>query len=237
MTQIVTEGIPPFLDRRPKTEKPTVYSFTMLNTYAEICPHQMAHRYVWKTLPFVETDAMRWGTKVHEAMELRIGGRKPLPPEMNKWEKFAAPFDGYKIETEMKLGMTHDGKACDFFAPEVWFRGKIDVPVVNGTSAAIFDHKTGSSKYERAFELETNALLLKARFPALQTVKGYYIWLAEDRLGPPHNLSDFTGTWKRVNEIVANIEHDCRANEFVKRKSGLCGHCDVRSCEHNRKPP
>ncbi len=242
---IVEETVPDFLLRKnwvngmppaSKTDKPLVYSFTILNTYAEICPHQMAHRYVWKTLPFVETDAMRWGNQVHTAMELRIGGKKPLPVDMQKWERFAVPFDAYRITPEMKLGVTRDGKPCDFFDSNVWFRGKIDVPIVNGEAAAIFDHKTGSSKYERSFELETGALLLKAKYPQIKTAKGHYIWLAEDRLGQPYDLSDFHATWLRMRYLAEQIEADKARGQFEKRKSGLCGFCDVRTCEHNRKP-
>ena len=44
--------------------KPIIASHTFLDTF-ERCPKQAWHKYVAKDLPFVETEQMRWGTRVH----------------------------------------------------------------------------------------------------------------------------------------------------------------------------
>src|SRR5580692_7562438 len=95
--------LPAILDRTR-----LVYSYTNLNCYENVCPYQFYERYIKKTVPFVETGDMKWGTAVHEAMELRISANKPLPIEakkwkdlkqtpeivnMQQWEPFAEPFD------------------------------------------------------------------------------------------------------------------------------------------------
>src|ERR1700731_4111958 len=153
--------IPAFLDRRtPRSrEKPLVYSYSLLNTYESVCPHQAYRKYVKKDLKFVESEAMRWGNEVHSALEYRLGG-KPLPPNMQQWEPIMAAFDGRGAVAEQKLGINKLAKPCGFFDDGVWFRGKIDVTLIDGTTAVIADHKTGASNYESPFELETNALLL-----------------------------------------------------------------------------
>ena len=77
--------------------------------------------------------------------------------------------------------------------------------------------------------------MLKAKYPQIQTVKGHYTWLKENRVGQLYDLSDFHATWIEINRIIDKIEADRQSGEFEKRKSGLCGWCDVKDCEHNSK--
>lgn len=223
--------IPPFLDRRP-----FVGSYTILSTYKN-CPHQMAHRYIWKTMPYVETPEMKWGNDVHSAFEYRVGGAKPLPQNMQQWEQFAVPFDGRAVAVEQKLGITSEGHACGFFSdkPQVWFRGKTDLAIINDTTAYLVDWKTGGSKFEDPFELATNAVLLHAKNPQLRKIVGSYTWLKENRVGRMYDLSDTAATWKEICRLMAEIADRKQRNEFEKKQSGLCkGWCGVETCEHWR---
>lgn len=222
--------IPAFLDRRP-----LVWSFTLLHTYRDICPHQAAQRFIFKTVPFVETEAMRWGNEVHTAMEHRLGG-KPLPLKMQDWEKFAKPFDGKDVKPEQKLGVTMEGQSCDFFAKNVWGRGKLDVPLVQSERAYLADWKTGNSKYENPFELKVQAVLLHARNPQLKEIKGQYIWLKENRPGKLYDLSDTRSTWNEIGTTYRQMATDRQAGHFEKRRGPLCAFCPVFDCEHNTNP-
>jgi len=236
--------LPAILDRTR-----LVYSYTNLNCYENVCPYQFYERYIKKSTPFVETEAMRYGTKVHEALEHRIAHKKPLHPDFAQWEPFAAPFDGFHddtrdktvprqaLSTELKLGITVKGECCDFFDnANVWLRGKLDVVVLNGFNRAyINDWKTGNSNYEDRFELDVGALMLHAANPHLTTIKGTYTWLKENRLGEMYDLSDTRHAWTKVTGIVKRIERDRQTGQFEKRPGPLCGFCDVKHCEHNKK--
>lgn len=225
-------SIPPFLDRRPA--KPLIYTFTMLSAYRN-CPHQMYRRYIKKDQPYVETPEMRYGNDVHTAFEHRVGSRKPLPAEMQKWESFAHALDERGAVVEQKLAITRTGNPTGFWNSDCWFRGKADVVIRNSQKAYIRDWKTGGSKYEDPFELETGALLLKAKYPELEVIRGDYVWLKEDRIGQSYDLSRFEDTWNEINRLVALIEGDRAVGEFEKKRSGLCGWCSVSDCE-NYKP-
>ena len=226
--------IPTALDRRnpPKAGKPLVFSYSLLNNYANVCPHQAYRKYVKRDLPFVESAAMKFGNDAHSALEYRLGG-KPLPPSMQQWEPIVAAFDGRGATAEQKLGIRIDAKPCGFFDDGVFFRGKVDVTVIQGNIAMIADFKTGNSSYESSFELETNALLLHARYPHLQQITGFYIWLKESRVGKPYDLSDTNQTYQTIFELVKKFNADKNAGDWEKRKSGLCGHCDVKDCENH----
>lgn len=225
--------VPDFL-RRETPKKSLVFSFTMLNTYRNICPHQAYRRYIKKDLPFVESEAMQFGNKVHSALELRVGGGKPLPQDMQQWERFAAPLAGAKAKAEQKLGITKEGVTCGFFDDNVWFRGKVDITVINGTTAFLPDWKSGKPR-EDPFELETNAMLIKAKYPQLTKIVGCYIWLGPkggDRMGQQYDLSHTVDTFTYVQRIAADLEEDIRNNDFEKRKGGLCPWCPCDDCEH-----
>jgi len=223
--------IPGFLDRRP-----IVWTFTMLHTYSSICPHQAAHRFVYKTIPFVSTPAMEFGTQAHTALEHRVGANKPLPDQFRHWEKFAEPFDGRNAKTELKLAVNAKGQATGYLANDVWGRGKADVVLAHETTAYLADWKTGNSKYEDPFELRVQALLLNVKFPQLTKIKASYVWLKEDRVGDVYDVSDTLSTWNEVSALVEAIEDDRKQGRFEKRKGPLCKWCPVFSCENNQNP-
>lgn len=222
-------GIPPFLDRRP-----FVGSFTILNTYRN-CAHQMFRRYIVKDQAYVETPEMKFGNRVHEAFELRVGGGKVLPSDMQQWESFATPFAGKAALLEQKLGVTREGRQTGFFDQNVFFRGKADLALIQDTTAYINDWKTGSGKYEDPFELATNAVLLHAKHPHLTKIVGSYTWLKENRVSQMYDLSDTATTWAEICRLMSEILAKRQTGEWEKRQSGLCGWCSVNDCEHWRE--
>lgn len=221
--------IPAFLDRAK--QKPLVGSYSLLNQYMN-CPHATFHKYVAKTYPYVETPAMAEGNAIHLAMENRLRIKQPLPPKYAGWEGFVEPLERRTQPLiEEKLGIRQNGSPCGFFDKDVFFRGKIDVALVDGSKAYIVDWKSGGSKYEDPFELEIGAILLQAKYNA-SAIKGQYAWLAENRLGTLYDLSDTNKTFAKMKHLMDEIERDRSRDWFEKRKSGLCGWCVVESCEH-----
>lgn len=215
--------------------KPFVGSYTILKTYKDTCPHQMFRRYIVKDQPYVETPEMKRGNDIHTAFEHRLRGGKRLPLDMSSWEGFAVPFDGHNLIIEEKLGINVIGKAVDFFASDVWFRGKADVVIAEGGVAYINDWKSGSSKYEDAFELETNAVLLQAKYPDLQKIVGSFTWLKENRLSRVYDVSDTLSTLAEIRDLMAEIDEKKQSGLFEKRQGPLCGWCSVKDCEHWRE--
>ena len=215
--------IPVVLDRRP-----VIGSFTLLNTFKNVCPHQAYRRFIRRDTPFVKTDATTWGNQVHEAFANRIMRGVVLPDAMRDWEHFMTPFDDYDAQCELKLGINFNGQAVGYFDGSTWFRTAIDVAVIVNDKALLTDWKTGSSKYEDSFELEINALCLKAKYPQLRKIVGRYIYLKENIASKMYDLSNFEQTWQEIHRLMAAI----KTSEWEKRKSGLCGWCPVQDCEH-----
>lgn len=228
-----------------------VASHTFLNDW-DNCPHKAFRKYIKKDLPKQEqTHAMKWGNEVHSAFEVRIKHGTAFPEPMAKYEAIAAPLVAAGARAEKMLGITVDGAHCDFFAPNVWLRGKIDATVLhhgyianNGeappsltagrTTAAIFDWKTGKRREETA-ELLTHAVLLKAWVPTVQKITAHYVWLQDNEVGKAHDVSDTETKLADIRSTVNTVKNCIEIENFPKRPNPLCGWCDVMDCEHNRK--
>lgn len=211
-----------------------VLSHTLLNTWLT-CPHQCYRRYIAKDLPREPvTEAIAWGNAVHEAMELRLRKKQPLPEDM-PYEHFAAPLDVANVEPEQKLGMAESGRPTGFFDGDVWLRGKLDAPILLSTdTAGLFDWKSGKRR-EDPFELEIGALLLQAKRPEITRIVGRYVWLKDGVMGDVYDLSDTARTFERVQTLGNEIATAIEDHRFEKTPGPLCGWCNVMDCEHNRR--
>ncbi len=212
-----------------------VASYSFLNTW-EICPHQAARKYIVKDLPREpQTPEMTWGIEVHAAMEKRLRDKTPLPASMSTFEIWCVGLDKCHVEPERKLGVTAAGRPCDFFAPEVYLRGKLDAPVLLRTdAAAIIDWKTGKQR-EDPFELAIGALLLRASRPEITKLIGSYVWLKNRVKGKSHDVSNTGATWRQVRRTMLEVQGAIDAQTFRKTPGALCGWCPVKDCEHNRR--
>lgn len=204
----------------------------MLNCYREICPHQAAERFIYKRVPYVETEQMRNGNVGHLAMEKRIGRRIPLPQLYLAHESIARCFDDRDAKVETKIGITREGRSCGFFDTNVWGRGKLDLHIINGERAYLNDFKFGKIR-EDPFELQVQSVLLHARYPQLKEIKGQYSWMQFNKLGKPYDLSDTAATWNEIGRLVRLIERDLTAANFEKREGPLCDWCPCIDCENN----
>jgi hypothetical protein len=217
-----------------------VASHTFLNDW-DNCPHKAFRKFIKKDLPRQpQTEAMAWGNTVHSAFEVRIKHGTQFPPEMAKYEAIAAPLVAAGAAAEKMLGITVDGAHCDFFAPNVWLRGKIDAtvflsdPHVGRYAAAIFDWKTGKRREEKA-ELLIHAVLLKAFDPGIIKITAHYVWLADNEVGKAHDVSDTETKLAEIRSVMNTVKNCLEIEDFPKRPNPLCGWCDVMDCKFNRK--
>ena len=205
----------------------------------ENCPHQAFHRYVGKTLPFIQTEEMKWGDEVHQALERRIKYGATLPDTMAAAEAIGKQFhdwlDKVPMHVEYHLAMTRDGQPCDYKDYDnVFFRGKLDCVLLPAPSAWMVDWKTGGVR-EDPTELERHALLLKVNHPDLENIQGEYFWMKTGQPGLRYTFATHDKTYARLVNLRAEAETYLKVGEWPKRKTPLCGWCDVLACEHNTK--
>jgi hypothetical protein len=220
-----------------KPTAPAPWSFSRIKAF-DTCPKQFYHVNVLKQFPFVETEAMRYGTEFHKAAEEFIRDGTPVPDRFG----FARPAlevlaarPGEKL-CEQKLGLTDRLEPCDFFAKDVWFRGIVDLAIIDGDRAYIVDYKTGkSARYAEKGQLELMALAMFRHFPQLKEVKaGLLFVIANDFVRAKYERSGSKELWKKWLSEYGKMEAAFENGVWNPKPSGLCKrHCPVTDCPHN----
>jgi len=204
----------------------------------ETCPKQYYHVSVLKQFPFAETEATRYGTEFHKAAEDYMRDDTPIPERFAFARKMlevlkAKPGDKH---CELKMGLREDLTPCGFFDKDVWFRGIVDLAIINGEKAFIVDYKTGkSAQYADTGQLQLMALSLFAHFPQVTRVKSGLVFVIADKFVPADfNAADHDTLWAPWIKKYARMEKAHETGVWNPVPSGLCRkHCPVVECVHN----
>jgi len=218
-----------------------VLTYTLLNDFIN-CPHKAFRRYIAKDVPFERTPEMGHGTRVHKALEDRIGKGIALDADLRSADPLCHQLDEIKspVRVEYFTGMKIDGTGCAWDAKDVWFRGKADVAVLGDNGAWLIDWKTGKVR-EEPFELECQAMLVHANHPQITHIVGEYYWLREGKPGMRYTLTPMA-TYQKVAKLHGEMwdywtRHPEHKGKWPKRKNPLCAWCDVKDCENWRPRP
>lgn len=219
--------------------KAAPWSFSRIKAF-EQCPKQFYHEKVLKQYPFIQTEAMIYGNQFHKACEDYIGKGEPLP-ERFMYIKDALDKlnqrEGVKI-CEQRLGVTANLEPCTFGARNVWFRGIVDLAILDEDSGIgwIIDYKTGkSAKYADKGQLELMALAIFAHYPKITSIRAGLLFVVANKLvKETYEVADRANLWEKWASNYATMEKAFEADVWNPRPSGLCKrHCPVTECAHN----
>ncbi len=140
----------------------------------ETCALQFEYKYLKKASEAPKASGNQVGTAAHSVLELRLGGMPkkaalkqalettPLMSDEvesldtfdEAIEAFLKRFDSFcknnnvtEVLREVKWAITADYKPTTFFAPDVYFRGAVDLGAVTGNGDLyVIDHKSGFAK-------------------------------------------------------------------------------------------
>jgi len=215
------------------------WSFSGIKSF-EQCPKKYYHLKVVKDFKDPPTEATLYGTKFHTAAEEYIRDGTPLP----KYFEYAKPvldslnrMDGEKY-CEYEMGLTENLEPCGFKAPNVWWRGIVDLAIVNTVTgeARIIDYKTGkSSRYADTGQLELMALATFKHFPEVKRVRAGLIFVVcNEFIKATYTLDDAPRLWQKWMGEYNKLDAAYKNDVWNPRPSGLCRrHCVVLSCPHN----
>lgn len=188
------------------------------------CPKQYQLTYVTPVIPYQETDATRWGTEVHLALEEYCRDGKPMPDSCKMFQPFgdkivSLPGDKYY---EIEVAVDSNFKTVAFDDPNAMLRGIIDALVVCGDKALVNDWKTGKVKPD-SDQLKLFAAFVMTKFPDVQTVKTVYSWIAFNKTTvETYTRNDLPAIWEhfmvKLNRIRASYDKD----KWIPKTSGLC---------------
>lgn len=213
------------------------WSFSRMKGF-ETCPKQYYHVNILKQFPFEETEATRYGTEFHKAAEDYMRDGTPIPGRFSFAEGMLKALNdkpGTK-HCELKMGLTKDLQPCGFFDKGVWFRGIVDLLIIDGDRAFIIDYKTGkSARYADTGQLQLMALSIFAHFPEVKRVKAGLLFVIADAFVPAdYSVADKEALWSPWIKKYERLEKAHETNVWNPVPSGLCRkHCPVVECPHN----
>lgn len=207
-----------------------IYSYSFFSAF-ENCPREAQDRFVLRT-PRPEKESAIPGIEEHAAIAQRLAHGITLPEPYLRAERMVQSLEkAGKALTEVKLGVTRDHEACDFFSGACFLRGVIDVLLLRGSVAFLGDWKTGKVR-EKELQLLIFALLVFAHHPEVGTIIAANLWLKVNRVGERrvYKIGEVPSMWAEVYARVAEIE---RAETWPEKPSPLCGWCQVVECKFN----
>jgi len=234
---------PSALPRNVKN-RPFSWSHSALAQFTT-CPQQYSAARFYFTTPFQETEHIRWGNRVHTALELRLKRKTPLPKEMQHMEQYCTAIEraekrsGGKLYVEEQLCINMHFHPVDWFAPDAWGRIKIDVMLDCGDTVYIYDWKTGKKKEDRS-QLLSSAAFAALKFPEAKKFLFRYVWMQEAEKesalsGDTVTTQGVRFAWDDLLELILCATDAWRTEQFPCKPGGLCrGWCPVHVCEFNR---
>lgn len=218
----------------------TAWSYSSIKTF-EQCPKKYFHLKVAKDVKDEPGEAAQYGTDFHEAAELRIKDGTSIPLKFKRYASVVevlANFPGEK-HTELKLGVCITDKGyepCGFFAKNVWWRGIVDLLIVNGEIAHMIDYKTGkNAKYADMKQLDLMAGAIFVHFPEVKKIKSGLAYVVSNEFPKKTHTAGQRDNYLSVfNEQLDRLEAAIDNGVWNPKSGPLCGWCAVVKCEHHR---
>jgi hypothetical protein len=218
----------------------TAWSYSSIKTFDQ-CPKKYYHLKVAKDVKDEGNEASIYGNDAHEAAEHYIKHGTPIPDKyaiMRPVVEQLAKFPGEK-HTELKLGVRESEAAfepCGFFDEDVWYRGIVDLLIVDGTTAHMIDYKTGkNAKYADMKQLDLMAGAVFTHFPEVMKVKSGLAYVVSNEFIKKTHVRAELNTYMNVFDYQLGQLEDAMQSGMFNPKSGpLCGWCPVVSCDHHR---
>ena len=218
--------------------KPTfTWSYSSLSLFQQ-CPKKYYHLRVAKDIVEPKSEQMLYGTVAHKAAEDYVRDGTPLESQFAYMQPTLDALknrEGEKL-CEYRLGLTEALEPCEFFAPDVWWRGIADLIIVNDDNytAHIVDYKTGNDKYPDRDQLVLMSLMVFKHFPHVKRVKSALLFVVKNTMVKHEmTIDEEEFNWWRYRERVARMAA-CHSNGvWNPNPTPLCPWCPVTSCEHN----
>ena len=210
------------------------FSYSRMKNF-EACPRRHHEVDLKKSFKEDESEQLTWGNSVHKSLERRVGYGEKLPIGMEMYEGLCQKIASSKgkILVEQQLAINKDFGPTAWFAPDAWFRAKIDVAVVMEPVALLGDYKTGKI-IEDSVQLKLAAAAFFAHAPAIQKIRSKFYWLGDGVETPVDVARDdmpkfWSSIWPRVEAL--KVAYD--TNNYPPIPGRLCRRwCPVKSCEY-----
>lgn len=242
---------------------------------AETCPAQFKHRHLTKTAGTAAPSDTKVGIVAHEILEHCVAGtargdarkraleQNPLTDSeremlrmledniehfLQRFDRFCKTQGAEQILTEVAWAITDTYQPTEFFAPDAYFRGKVDLGVVtrDGTLFVI-DHKSGVAKdlrrdQKKKQQLQAYGVLAAPNLPQIAGMRAGIHFMQGDDPSMRLQWVDFVSAdnlrrayapwlYERLNECAQHLADDVFPARPTKKmpKGWPCHWCNYQA--------
>ena len=191
------------------------------------CPRMMWHKAIKKDVPFVKTEQMKWGDRVHKALEYRVRDKVPLTGEFEQYEPIARAIDAAPghVLCENKITLNPGLTPTGYFAEDAYVRVIVDVMKINGTVGFMGDYKTGKIKFDEA-QLKLFAAVGFQAYPEVQRWTTAYIWTKDKIIDPAvYTRDQLPQMWTELLQVPAEMQKSHVLNHWPAKPGRGCKWC------------
>lgn len=211
------------------------WSYSSIKTF-EQCPKKYFHLKIAKDVQDNPGTAAIYGTAVHAAAEEYVRDGTPIPEKFAYMRPIVERLEKLPGEKhcELELAVRKDLSPCGFSDPDAWWRGIIDLIIINDNRAWMVDYKTGkSARYADTKQLDLMAGAVFVHFPNVLAIKSSLMFVVSGELiAKKHVLTERDQYMSVFNEQVENLEASIENGVWNPKSGPLCGWCPVTSCAH-----
>lgn len=215
------------------------WSYSALTSF-ETCPRRHYLTRVAKIVKEPDSEHLRWGNFVHEALDKRVQHHTPLPETIQRYETFVLALEKREgvLESEQKIALTKDFEQVGYFDRNVWLRAVLDVSLTSpdGKKALVLDWKTGKNIPDDD-QLKLFAAVSFSLSTALERVHAGYAMLQLNKMTPPvvFHREQESDLWNEFMPRVQRLQRAHEKNQWPEKPSGLCKkYCPVgkQNCDY-----
>lgn len=215
------------------------WTYSKLSTF-EQCPRKYHHLNVLKDVAEnFDTPQIKYGNEFHASAEHYIGDGWPLDPRFEFARKALDKLNAMEGEKfcEYRMALNEDLEPVEYFAKDVWWRGVIDLAIVNGHKAKIIDYKTGSFNpaYVDKGQLELMAIALIKHMPQITHIQAGLLYVVANAfVRDTYTMDNVPYLWAKWLAKYGSLKKAYKLGVWNPKSSGLCkAHCVVFDCHHN----
>lgn len=208
-------------------KKLTAWAVSTVQNF-EKCP--AAHKYK-SILKMKEppSAAMARGIEIHRKGEYYLKGQiKGVPREYKDFEPEMKQLKKLRAEPEAQWGVTKKWAPSEFFANDVWGRGKVDAFLVRDDTLHIIDFKTGRVYPTHEWQADVYAAFGFALYPDVEHIEIEFWYVDQDGLIKPYQYipSDLNAIRDDADERATKM---LKAKTFLPTPGSHCKYCSYRT--------
>lgn len=221
------------------------WSLSKLGTFTK-CRRRFLYSYIQNLKgtpqPFGAKDR---GVALHKVIEDYFNGERDgvLPPEILKYKAWFDMLRTHEFYQENKLAMLEGWLPCSWDDTAVWWKGVLDLKVLSGNGAWVFDWKTGKVYPDHIDQKELYAIATFVAHPEVEYLEAWHVYLDFDgkdtkKIYDRKDLSWLIPKWNaKLTPYMQALERYVPEEAemmFVTNPTYLCDYCPYQKnpCPH-----